>query len=147
MTRFATSHASVLASLLHPLLELTRVRIGVAAGAAQVLPVINNGRLGMKLGRLLVTVGTWHRHVPARKHKMCLLVLGQAKRGGFVSLKIVAAVAGIEVRRGGKLFRVTVAVAIGATLELDLEQRVPAFGNVALRALHGRVFTLQRIRA
>jgi len=57
----------------------------------------------------------------------------------------VAALAGIEVRRCGKLSRVAIGVAVGATRELDFEKRVFAFGNVALVAFQARMPALEWI--
>jgi len=57
----------------------------------------------------------------------------------------VAAVAGIEVRSCCELVRVPVAVAIGAALELYLEERLLTFRNMTLRALQASMTTLQRI--
>ena len=93
----------------------------MATGAVQILPVIDHGRLRLELRRFLVAVGAGHGHVPARQHEVRLLVLGQAECGRLVSLKIVAAIAGVEVRSRGKLPRMLVGVAVGAALELDLE--------------------------
>lgn len=70
----------------------------------------------------------------------------QGKRRRFVSLQIVATLTAIEVRRGGKLSRVLVGMAVGAALELDFEQSVCAVGNVAPGARHHGVSALQGIR-
>ena len=78
---------------------------------------------------------------------MRLLVFRKAESRRFVALKIVAAVAGIEVRSRRKLRGMLVGVTVGAALELNLEQRVLPFRNVALRALQSRMLALQRIRA
>ena len=69
----------------------------------------------------------------------------QKSLGRLVALKIVAAIAGIEIGSGCELRSVFITVAIGAALELDLEQRVLAFWNVALRALQAGVPALQGI--
>jgi hypothetical protein len=73
-------------------------------------------------------------------------VPGQSKGRRPVSFKVVTAVASIEVGRCRKLSGVPVAVAVGAALELDLEQRVLAFRNMALRTLETRMLALQGIR-
>jgi len=57
----------------------------------------------------------------------------------------VALLALVEPGRGGELGLVFVVVAVEAASELDLVDRVFAFGDVALRAFEFRVFGLQRI--
>ena len=123
------------------------MRIIVATGAVQTLPVIDHGRLRLELRRFLVTVGAWNRDVPACQHKVRLLVFRKAESRRLVTLKIVAAVACVEVRSRGKLCSMLVGVTVGAALELNLEQRVLPFRDVALHTLQSRMLALQRIRA
>ena len=130
----------------HAFLELSFVRIGMTTGAVQILPVIDHS-LRLKFRRLLVAVGTRYRHVPAGKHEMRFLVLGQSEGGGLVRFQIVAAVASVEIRRYRELIGVAIAMTISAALELHFEQRVLSFRNMALRAFQSRVRALQRIRA
>jgi len=147
VTRLASDERTIGPLLLHALFELPLVGIVVAAGAVENLPVVDHGWLRLKVGRFLMAVGTWNSHVPAGQDEMRLLVLGQAECRRFIALKIVTAVAGVEVRCSGKLPCVFVGVAVSTTFELDLELRVLSFRSVALRALQPRVATLQRIRA
>ena len=143
---FAPRHRTVGPRQLHALFELSLVRIVVATGAVQSLPVVNHCRLRLELRRFLVTVGAGNRNVPAREHEVRLLVLGQAERGRLVSLEIVAAVAGVEVGRRDKLPGMPVGVTVDATLELDLEKRVFPFRDMTLRTFNRRMLPLQRIR-
>lgn len=76
---------------------------------------------------------------------MGVLVPCQRKGGWLVSLEVMAAFAGVEVWSRRKLAGVLVAVAIGAVLELDFEERVFPLWNMALVALHRGVLSLQRI--
>lgn len=69
----------------------------------------------------------------------------QREGGGSIRLDCVAAITRIEVRRSGKLSRMTVNVAIDTALEFDFEERVFALRNVALCALQPRMSPLQRI--
>lgn len=131
--------------LLHACVELSFMRIVMATGAIEILPVINDGRFRLELCRLFVAFGAWHGHVTARQHKMGFLVFGQCERGGLVSFEVVAAVASIEVRGRSELAGVTIAVAISATLKLYLEESVLALGDVALGALQARVASFQRV--
>src|SRR5438874_1772196 len=78
---------------------------------------------------------------------MRLLMLGEAERRRLVSLQIVTAVAGVEVRGGRKLPLVLVGVAVGAALELDFEQRVFSLWNMALCTFQPRMLASQRISA
>lgn len=84
--------------------------------------------------------------MPSRKHKSCLVVLGQGVRGWPVTLESVAPFTGVEVWRSRELPSVLVAVAVGAVCKLQFEQSVPALGNMTLRAGHRGVLRLQRIR-
>ena len=59
--------------------------------------------------------------MPSGQQEVSFFMLGQSERGGLVTFEIMAAIAGVEVRRRGKLAGVTVAVAIGAAVELHLE--------------------------
>jgi len=72
-------------------------------------------------------------------------VLGQCERRWFVSLQVVATLTTIEVWGRLKLSRMLVGVAVGAALELDLEQCVFALGDVAPRALDHGVAPFQGI--
>lgn len=93
----------------------------MATRATQVLPVIDRRRLRPKLSCLFVTIAAWHRNVPPTQNEVRFFVARERERGGFVRFHRVAAFAGIEVRSGGKLPGVTVAVAIRATLEFHFE--------------------------
>ncbi len=147
MARFAASACPVSPRLPHPFFELALVRVGVATGATQARPVVDHSRLRLELRRFLVAVGAGHRDVPSGKDEMRLLVPRQRECRRLVGFQIVTAVAGVEIRRCRKLRRMFVSVAIGATLELYLEQRLLALGKVTQLALHPRVPTLQRICA
>jgi len=106
---------------LHALLELPLMRIVMATGAVQVAPVIDNGGLGLELRRFLVAVGTGNGDVPSREYETSLLVLGQRKGRRLVAIHRMTTLASIEIRRGGKLSRVPVAMAICAAIELNFE--------------------------
>lgn len=106
---------------LHALLELPFMRIVMATGAVQVAPVIDNGGLGLELRRFLVAVSTGNGDVPSGEREMSFLVLGQRKRGRLVAIHRMTTFASIEIRRGGKLSRVPVAMAICAAIKFDFE--------------------------
>jgi len=145
VTSFASHWPSARPHLQHALLKLALVRVSVATGAGQILPVIDGGRFWFELCRLLVTVAARNRDVSIGEHKVGFLVTSQRERRGLVGFQIVAALASIEIRRSRELPSMLIAVAVGAVLEFDLEQCVFAPGNVALRALQPGMPTLQRI--
>lgn len=147
MAGLASGDRTVGSRLLHALLKLPFVRISVAAGATQILPAINNRGLRLEVRRLLVTFGARGCDVPAGQHEVRLLVLDQGERGRLVSLKIMAAFAGVEVGCRGKLPRMTVDVTIGAALKLEPEQCVLSFRDMTLCTVCPCVLPLQRIRA
>lgn len=76
---------------------------------------------------------------------MRVLVPGQRKRRGLVSLQRVAALAVVEVWSRRELPLMLIFVAIGAALKLNLEERVFAFGNMTLGALDAEMLPFQRI--
>ncbi len=144
MAGFASRRRAIGAHLQHPFLELPFVRIGVTTRTIQTLPVIDHG-LRLEFFRFLVALRARHRHMAAREKEMGFFMFGQGEGGGLVAFQVVAATAGVEIRSSGELIRVPVAMAIGAALELDLEQRVFASGNVTLRAFQAGMAALQRI--
>ena len=119
MAGLATGGSFVGAELLHALLELAFMRIVVATGTVQVLPAIDSGWFGLELGGFLVALGACYGDVAASQDKAGLLVLCQAKGRRLVSRQIVALVAGVEIRSGGKLVGVSIGMAIGAAGKLD----------------------------
>ena len=123
------------------------MRIIVTTGAVQALPVVNHRRLWLELRRFLVTVGAGDCNVPPGEHKARCFVFGEREGGRLVSLEIVTAIAGIEVRPSHKLPGMLIGVAIGAAIEFDFEQRVLPFRDVTLHALQPRMPALQRIGA
>ena len=142
----APSLSAVSADSLHAFLELPLMRILMATGAVQIAPVIDNRRLGLELRRFFVAVATGNGDVSSSECKMSFLVLGKRKRGRLITIHGMTTLASIEIRRGGKLSRVPVAMAICAAIEFDFEQRVLAFRNMALRTFQTSVASLQRIR-
>ena len=118
------------------------MRIGVATGATQIVPVIDRGGLRLELGRFLVAIRARHRHMPTRQYEMCLLVLGQSEGRGLVCLKIVTTVARIEIRSRGKLGCMLVDMTIGAALKLNFEQCFFTLRDVALGAFQTGVSAL-----
>lgn len=111
------------------------MRISVATGAREILPVIDRAGFWLKFRGLLVAITAWNCDVPTGKNKVCLFVSSQSEGRWLVAFKIMAAVASIEIGRSCELTAVLVAVAVGAALEFDFEQSVFALGDVALRAL------------
>ncbi len=147
MTGLASHGSAVGSHHLHALFELSFVRIAVATRAIKVSPVINHSWFRLKLSGLFMAICTRNRDVPTGQDKMRLLMLRQRERGRLISLQIVATVTCVEIGRACKLGCVAISVAVGTTLELDLEQSVLAFWYMALSALETGVSSLQWIRA
>ena len=135
MAGFASAWAAAGLRLFHSLVKLPAMRIGVATGAVEVLPMEDRGGR-LQLCRLLVAVGTRNRDVFARELKPSLLVLGKCESRGLVTVDRMAPFAGIEVRRSSKLAGVLVGMAVSAVLEFQLENGVGSVGDVALVASH-----------
>lgn len=142
MTSFATDRASARSRLQHVLLELAFVRVSMATGAGEILPVIDHGRLWFELLRLFMAVTARNRDVPVSQNEVCLSVASQRERRWLVALEIVAAVASVEIGCSRELSGMLVAMTVGAALELDFEQSVFPLGDVALRTLQPGVPTL-----
>lgn len=84
--------------------------------------------------------------VPAGQDELSLLVLGEGKCRRLVALQRVAAITRVEIRRGRKLSRVTIGVAVGTVSELDFEESVFPFRGMALHTLQASMSALQGIR-
>ena len=123
------------------------MRIRVATRAIQIVPAIDNRRLGLELRRLLVAIGARHGNVATSEHEAGLLMFGQTECGWLVSLQIVAAIAGVEVWRRCELASMLVGVTVCAALELDLEESRFPFRNMALGAFQTRMSALQWVCA
>lgn len=145
MAGFAAHSLAIRANLLHSNLELSLVRIGMAVGAGQFIPVIRD-RLWFEATALLVAIGARDCHVAAGKDESGFLVARQRKGGWPIALQIVTALTGVEVRCSSKLSGVFIIMAVSAALELYLKQSFFALGNMTARALHRAVSTLKGIR-
>ena len=119
MAGFAARSLTVRAALLHTILELSLVRIDVATGAGEFIPVIRNC-LWFEALALLVTIAARDCHVAAGKDESGLLVTRQGKCRRSIPLQIVATLTAVEVWRSGKLPRMFITMAIGAALKFDL---------------------------
>lgn len=144
MARLTSGGVSIRPYLLHALVELALMNIFMTACAIQVFPVIDE-ILGLELIRLFVAIDARYGDMPASEHESGLLVLGQGKGRGLVSLQIVAFVASVQIRGRGKLTGMAILMAISAEIKLHPVQRVLALRNVTLCALHSGVPTLKRV--
>ena len=73
---FAARWCSAGSHLQHALVELAFVRIGMAAGATQIFPVIDSAGLRLELSRHLVAIATRNRNVTAGEGEVSLSVIG-----------------------------------------------------------------------
>jgi hypothetical protein len=121
VTSFASGSGTVRSDLLHAIVKLSLVWIRVTTRAVQILPVIDHCGFGLELNCLFVAFGARYGNVPARQHKMSLLVLCKAERGRLVSIQSVAALASVEVRRRSELPCMLVRVAVCATFKPELK--------------------------
>lgn len=110
----------VFARLAHPLVELAVVRIFVATGANQILPMVLRGRFWLEGVCLLVAIGARDRDMAAGQCKLRFPVPRQSERGGMVAVHGVTRFAVVLVGRTGKLAGVLIGVTVGAVLEFDL---------------------------
>ena len=77
--------------------------------------------------------------------KLGLLVPNQGKGGRLIALQSVALFTCVEIGSRGELCRMLVGMAVGATLEADLEQGLSPLRDMTLFALQLRVPGLERI--
>lgn len=92
-----------------------------------------------------MAVTTRHSNVAVCQDEARLLVSHQRERGRLITLKIVTALAAVEVWGRCKLSGVPVGMAVRTALKLDLEQRVFSFWDMTLRTLEFRVSTFKGI--
>lgn len=144
MAGCASARTAAGLGLLHSLVELPPMRIGVATGAVEVLPM-EDRRWRLQFRRLLVTIGARHGDMFAGQLKPGLLVLRKREGRRFVTVDRMAAFAGVEVRCASKLAGVLVSMTVGAMLEFQLEDSVDAAWDMALVAAHLHVRTGQGI--
>lgn len=142
---FAAKRRSVRPAPLHPVLELSVMRIDVARGARAVRKSKGKDLVPPAREANLVAVRAGDRHVAAHKRIGRLLVTRDRERRAVKIGNGMAWLALILVRLRGKLPIVGIFVAIHARRKLHLVNRLLARRNVALRALHGDVHPLQRV--
>jgi hypothetical protein len=80
-----------------------------------------------------------------RENESSLLMARQAERGRFESVQSVALLTAVHIRGGGELGLVLVLMAVQTPVKFEFVNGVFPARNVALRALHGRMFCLQWI--
>lgn len=146
MAGLAARRLAIRSLPLHALAELAVMRIRMATGARELVPVIKHRRLGLEAFTLFMTIPARHRNMAARQEETRFLVLRQGKSRRPIPVQVMAAFAGIEVRGGRELPHMLILMTVGAALELDLEQRVFPARDMALPALQCRVLPLQRVR-
>jgi hypothetical protein len=130
----------------HAIVELTFVRIFMASRAGEIVPMVLHRRLRLQVRVFPVTIAAGDCRMTPGKGKLGFFVPGERKGRWLVSLQIMTTLAGVKVRRLRELPGMLVAMAIGAALELHLEQGVLPPGNMALSALQCAVASFQRVR-
>jgi len=141
----AAKHRAVRPSALHASLELALVWINVACGARAVGKMKWKDLVLTACNAHPVAFGARHGHVSTRQWVLCLPVLHNRESRSMKVDHSVTLLAAIFVGLRCKLSVVRVLVAIEASRELHFINRVFARRNVALRAFHFGVHTLQRI--
>ena len=145
VARLTSGYYSISPHFQHAFLELPLMGIFVAARAAQILPMIDFGRLRLELARLFVTIATSYRNVAAGENEVSILVPRQREGGWLVAVEIVATITRIEKWGTRELSAMPIGVAIRAALKFDFEKSVSSPWYVTLCALNFRVPTLQRV--
>ncbi len=121
------------------------VWVGVTPGAGAIRKVERDDFVRALRRPYLVAFDASHGRMSARQRKLRVAMLRDGEEGPVEVLDRVAALATVLVRRSGELAIVRVLVAIRARSELHFVDGVLSGWNMALRALHTNVLSLQRI--
>ena len=145
MAGFAAEGRAVGAALRHAVLELAVMRIVVACRTGQVLEMEGQDFVGAACGAYLMAIGARHGRMGTRQCETCVAMFGDGKSGTVEVQDGVTALAFIQIRRRCKLIVVGILVAIRASREFHLVNRVFPRGQMAFSAFDGDVLTLQRV--
>ena len=142
---FTTEDSAVRTTPRHPLAKFSVMRILMAGGARFVCKAKRQDLVGpVRHGRLVALIAG-HRGMSARQRELRPLMHGNREKRALKTLHVVAVFAPVAMGRTGKLPIMRVLVAVRAIRELHLVNGVLARGDMALRALHGGMFALERI--
>lgn len=145
MAGFAAQGRAVRAALRHALLELAVMRIVVACRTAQILEMEGQDFIGAARSAYLMTIGARHGCVSASQGETCVAMFGDSKSGTMKVQDGVTALAFIQIRLGCKLIVVSIFMAIRASREFHLVNRVFTCGKMAFAAFDCDVLALQRV--
>jgi len=145
VTHFAAKRRPIRAPPRHPVFELPLVRVRVTRRAGAVFKFERQDLVGPPAGADLMTITASHGHVRSRQGKPASSMLRNRVCAPMEIHHRVTRLALIVVGCGGELIVVRILVAVAASRELYLVNRVLARRNVALRALHSNVLALQRV--
>ena len=142
---FASEWRSIWPPPLHPVVELSMMRVSVASSARAIFEVKRKYfvRSVRRANRMAVRAGD--RHVRTSQRKLALPVLRNRKQGSVKIHHRVAILTAIAIRLCGELSVVRILVTIHAIRKFHFVQRVFSGGDMALGALHFRVLPFQRI--
>jgi len=141
----AAERSAVGAALRHAVIEFALMRILVAAGASQVIPVERQDLVGAARSAHFVTFVATDGSMRANKRITGLAVHRHGVGGDVEVANSVAVLAAVLVWRCGELAVVLVFVAVQTSSEFDFVNCVLGSGKMALGALDFDVFTLQRV--
>ena len=142
---FAAERRAIGAFASHAVVELPFVRILVAGSTVAIFKMERKNLVGAATKTGLVTIGAGDCYVGACQRETRSFVFRNAESGAMEINHRMAVLAAIVIGCGGKLVVVRVLVAIEACAEFHFVDGVFAGGEMALRAFHGDVLTLQRI--
>jgi len=126
----------------HLPIELAMMGILVARGATLVLEMERQDFIGSTTEPNLVAIRAGNRRVRALQWEVRVAVLGDCEGGPMEVGHRMAILAAILVGSGGELIVVGIFMAIAASREFHLINRIFPLGNVALCAFHLRVLAL-----
>ena len=145
MASFATKGSPIGALACHAIVEFPFVRIFVTGGAIPIFEMVRNDFVAATRSAEFVAVRTGNGYMSTGKSEASVAMFGDSERGAMEILHGMAGFTAVVVGSGGKLIVVSVLVAIVAVFKFHFVHGIFSGGDVALCAVNGNVFALERI--
>jgi hypothetical protein len=145
VARLASEDGPVDSPPIHPLLELSMVRIHMAGRAGPVFNMKWHDFVATPSSPNLVTIRAWNRRMPTGQRESRFAVFRNRVRGTVEVRNSMTTLAPVSIRRGGELATVRVFMTVHAVCKFQLIDRRFVHRGVALHTLDGGVLAFKRI--